>query len=114
MGKWIDRLRKRAKNFQIPTRKALTEPTEGAFVSNVSGQPIGIQKNKRVLRVNSTALNREVLVVPDDCEPAVKDWNPNTYLDSEVRVIHRDKLSREGVQSVHMVREIFEGIVVEV
>jgi hypothetical protein len=114
MGKWIDRLRKRAKSFQIPIRKPLTEPTKAPSVSNVSGQPIGIQKNKRVLRVNSTALNREVLVVPDDCDPAVKDWNPNTYLDSEVRVIHRDKLSSESVQSVHMVREVFEGIVVDV
>jgi len=114
MGKWTEKLQKKEKSFQIPTHKALTEPTEGAFVSTVSGKPLCIQKNKQVLRVNSTVLNQDIVIVPDDSEPTGKDWKPNIYSDSEVKVIHRDKLSSEGVQSVHMVREVFEGVVVDV
>jgi hypothetical protein len=108
MGQWLEALKKK----NAP-HEQLTKPTKDPFVSSVSCQPIGIQKNKRVLRVNSTVLNQEILVVPDDCETG-KEWNPNVYLDSEVALLNRDKLSSEGVQAVHLVRSVFEGVVVDV
>ena len=111
MGKWADRLRER-QNLQIPTPKQLTKPTKAPSVSFVSAPPKDIQNNG-IIKVHSDKLNQEIWVLPDGDENDFSVFDSKVYLDSEVRELVKLDTSSMGLKSIHLVREVFEGVIID-
>jgi len=116
MGKWIETLQKKEKNFHISTHEQLTKPTKASSVSSVSALPVGIQKKQPVenrtktdvIHIRGGVLGTDICVVPDGW---ADDSDSNVYTDSEVLELKLLNPSPDELRAIHLVKTTFEGCI---